>query len=128
MPLMPKGNAREILTHNLRRFTSVTGQSLGLVFTWKGELSLVGSELFKSFITEHQSEVWKSVACQVHSQERCNPTHEENLLQLVLSGDFICCNVMTLRKIVALNMQKYAGMYKQRILYYNYNYLSNNSR
>ena len=95
---MTKGNAREILTHTLRRFTSVTGQSFGLVFTWRGELSLVGSELFKSFITEHQSEVWKSVACQVHSQERCNPTHEENLLQLVLRGDFICCNVMTLRK------------------------------
>ena len=93
MPPLTKGNARERLTQTLKLFTEATGESFGVIFTWQGELSIIGSESFKNFIAEHSNEIWKSIGCQTKAQGRganvSKPEHEEHLLELVKS-DVIC--------------------------------------
>ena len=101
------------LTQTLKLFTEVTGESFGVIFTWQGELSIIGSESFKNFIAEHSTEIWKSIGCQTKAQGRganvSKPEHEEHLLELVKSDGYLCCTVCKLRKIVSLITRKLEG-------------------
>ena len=79
MPRMSIGNAQAILSNTVKRFNSVTGESFGLIFTWRGELSVIGSQDFKDFVTNYNVPIWRSIACP-NICTISKPSHEEHLL------------------------------------------------
>ena len=61
MPRITQGNAKESLLATVTKFTEVTGEQVGLVFTWKGKIVVIGKEPFKELINEHRRDVQKSL-------------------------------------------------------------------
>ena len=61
MPLMTRGNAREILANTLERFKTTTNEAVGVVFTWNSGLTVLGCNDFKEYVTENKEAVWAAV-------------------------------------------------------------------
>ena len=62
MPQKTKGNARQMLQRTLSRFKQVTGQRIGVVFTWEGGLSILANRPFTDFINDNKDGIWKCLA------------------------------------------------------------------
>ena len=60
---MTKANARLMLENTLGRFRAVTGQRVGVVFTWEGGLSILGNTLFTEIVNDNSKSIWKALAC-----------------------------------------------------------------
>ena len=57
---MTKSNARQLLASTLKQFHKVTGESVGVAFTWKGNLSVLGTKSFRAHVLQHKQDIWKS--------------------------------------------------------------------
>ena len=51
--------ARQMLATTLKRFREVTGESVDVVYSWKGSLSVLGTDSYKSHVTSNKEEIWK---------------------------------------------------------------------
>ena len=52
IPRMNKSNARQLLSSTLKKLHQVTGESVGVAFTWKGNLSVLGTGYFQDYINQ----------------------------------------------------------------------------
>ena len=80
MPRITQGNAKESLLATVTKFTEVTGEQVGLVFTWKGKIVVIGKEPFKELINEHRRDVQKYLFT-FSSSAGSNHPHPTRLLQ-----------------------------------------------
>ena len=97
MPRITKGNARQHLSDAILRFNKVTGESVGVVYSWKGNLSVLGNESFKNFVSEDRETIWQTLALGQPSSDI--PDIESEMVDL-LKEDIISHSVHTLREIV----------------------------
>ena len=118
MPEMTKVNARTMLQKTLTRFKKVTGQRVGLTFTWDGGLSILGNNLFTQFIENNSDEVWKALAC-LDDINSSIPSHELELVSKIES-DLSKENVKSLRNMVSWITQKSLGEFKYHYTVYIY--------
>ena len=61
MARMTNWNEREMLSSTLRQFRFITGESIGVVHTWRGKLSTVGSENFQHLIKSLKDDISVSI-------------------------------------------------------------------
>ena len=52
MPRKIKGNAKKYLSDATIRFQKVTGKSIGVVYSWKGTLSVLGDNSFRQHVSD----------------------------------------------------------------------------
>ena len=52
MARITKLNARETLTRTLENFKTVTNESVGVLYSWNGQLMVLGCEPFRQYISE----------------------------------------------------------------------------
>ena len=64
---MNKRNARDILLKACERFQKIAGESLGINFTWGGNLDIFGSSPFRQILETNKEDVWRSLAFQKRS-------------------------------------------------------------
>ena len=67
MPRVTEGNAKEDLFSAVRRYTELTGEQIGMVFTSKGNITVIGKEPFKEFVNRHRREVQASLTASYSS-------------------------------------------------------------
>ena len=58
---MTECNAKEHLFAAAQKFTELTGEQLGMVFTSKENIIVIGKESFKEFVNRHRREVQASL-------------------------------------------------------------------
>ena len=109
MPQMTKGNARQMLQRTLSRFKQVTGQRIGVLFTWDGGPSVLANGPFTDFINANKDVIWKCLANCPNSLDSI-PAHDLGMTAKIES-DITACNVNTLRKIVSWITQKSLSMF-----------------
>ena len=107
MQRLTKKNAREVLLKLCDRFQKVTGESLGVTFTWDGSLDIFGSNTFREIIQERKEDIWKSLILQT------NQTKNKRLLDMemfqILQGDVNKCTSEKLRRLISWAVQKSTG-------------------
>ena len=113
MPRMTKSNARQMLAATLKRFREVTGESVSAVFSWKGFLSVLGTDSYKSYVNANKETIWKKLAL-TSKKEISKPEHDVELLQM-LEGDITKYNVPTLRRLVSWVTQKSIGRHNSSL-------------
>ena len=59
---MTKSNARQLLASTLKQFHKEAGESVGVAFTWKGNLSVLGTESFRAHILQHKQDIWRKLS------------------------------------------------------------------
>lgn len=106
---MNEGNPKQELSNSLEQFSQVTGEKIGIVFTWRGNLSLLGNEEFKRFIALNKEEVWKSLCNSKDSQNNSKPETDHKILEDLIHSDVNIHTVSTLRKIISLITQRSTG-------------------
>ena len=108
MPEMTKGNAREIMTRTLERFKTLTGEAVGVTYSWKGGLNVLGPECFKTFIGANKEEVWRTLA---YTRREDYSISKPALDQEMKSwqDNYMDQNVATLRKLVSWILQQTLG-------------------
>ena len=99
MPRMTKTNARQMLATTLKRFSEVTRESVCIVYSWKGSLSVLGTDTYKFHVTSNKEKIWKTLAL-TSEKEISKPKHDVELLQM-LEGDITKYNVPTLRRLIS---------------------------
>ena len=62
MQRMKKKNSREVLSKVCDQFQRVTGESVGVAFTWTGSLDILGPNAIREMIKENKDKVWLSLA------------------------------------------------------------------
>ena len=62
MPQMYNANARNVLMKALDRLKSVTNESVGIIYSWNGALTVLGCEPFRHYVSDRKEEIWHSLA------------------------------------------------------------------
>ena len=96
MPLITKGNARDYLLDSIGRFQKVTGESIAVVYSWKGSLSAVGNYQFRKHVSDSKEDFWRLLT----------GTYKEFEMIELVKQDLKSHNVNTLRKILSWATQK----------------------
>ena len=109
--LITKGNAREILSHTRDRFKEITNEAVGLVFTWNGGLTVLGSNAFKGFVSENKDQVWEAVGLTKSIDYSITKALLDQKMKSDI-GDLGKLNVLSLRKHVSWLLQCQLGMLK----------------
>ena len=109
MPRMNKSNARQLLSSTFKKFHQVTGESFGVAFTWKGNLSVLGTGSFQDYINQNKDEVWRKLSF-TSQKEQSKPAHDLEFISM-LEGDITSYNVPTLRRMISWLVQKSLGTY-----------------
>ena len=107
MPRMTKSNARVMLDLTMKNFTNVTGESVGVVFSWKGQLSVLGTDSYKVYVTANKRSIWRKLAFTTQ-KIISKPAHDVEMNNM-LDDDLNKCNVPTLRKRISWVTQKSIG-------------------
>ena len=89
-----------MLCCTLKQFRSITGESIGVVHTWRGKLATIGPEKFQHLVHSLKDDVSKSII-----GKNIEPVHEklsddQRIIDLIW-GDMDTINVSTLRKLVS---------------------------
>ena len=122
MPEMTKGNAREILTRTLDRFKSVTNESVGILYTWNGGLTVLRCESFRHYISDRKDDVWQSLAYTKTTNYCLSKAAVDRDMKSLLEEDIKKLNVVSLRRLISWTVQNHAGTlsYFFRYSYYLY--------
>ena len=107
MPRVSKSNARQMIASSLKNFTKVSRESVGLVFTWKGSLCVMGTDSYKSFVNENKEAVWRNLCCK-QDTEFSQQAHDIEFIDM-LENDISKYNVSTLRRLTSWVTQKSIG-------------------
>ncbi|KAI6660030.1 hypothetical protein LOD99_14371 [Oopsacas minuta] len=86
MPRMTNANAREKLSSTLKQFRSITGESIGVVFTWRGKLAIMGTENFQNLIHSQKNEFCGSIVGS-HRETDCERFNQDKKILDQLDGD-----------------------------------------
>ena len=110
MPRITKGNAREHLSEAITRFQKVTGESIGVVYSWKGALSVIGNNYFREHISDTKETVWRSLTFERSTlDDSSNILDKEDEMVHLIQQDLKSLSVQTLRKILSWATQKATG-------------------
>ena len=107
---MTRANAREMLTNTLKKFHSITGESIGVVFTWQGKLATIGPENFQSLIGTVKEDACKSHVGKPAHLDKRRFTNDKEILEL-LKGDLNSYNVPTIRRLASWVTKQSVGKY-----------------
>ena len=99
MPRMSKLNAGQMLLATLKNFRKVTGEYVGVVFSWRGNLSVLGTESYKSHVIANKQTIWKKLSF-TRETEISKPAHDSELMDMI-EGDVTKYNVPTLRRLIS---------------------------
>ena len=107
MPRETKGNAKNYLSDATIRFQKVTGESIGVVYSWKGTLSVLGDNSFRQHVSDSTEFIWRALTFGKSTFEDSGLVQdkESKMLELV-KKDINSHNVQTLRKILSWATQK----------------------
>ena len=106
MPRITQGNAKEHLFSAVKKFIEVTGKQVGIVVTWKGNLTVIGKESFKEFVNDHRGDVQRSLVLQLVHPTSPNSIAEENSNLLEFMSDPSTLPMEKLRKLVTQAIRK----------------------
>ena len=88
-----------MLATTLKRFKEVTGESVGVVYSWKGNQTVLGTDSYKSHVTSNKEMIWIKLAL-TWEKEISKSEHDLELLQMS-KGDVTKYNVPTLRGLIS---------------------------
>ena len=109
MPRMNKGNAREMLSQTIRLFQEITKESIGVVYSYKGGLSVLGSNSFRKYVSDNRENILLSLSCTGQKEDILKmPERDSEMINKL--NDLKNLNVQTLRSIVSWATQKSIGM------------------
>ncbi|KAI6648094.1 hypothetical protein LOD99_11903 [Oopsacas minuta] len=104
MPRITKGNAREHLAKAIATFTKVTGESVGFVYSWRGQLSVLGSDTYRQHVAETKEQIWRSLTFErsvVGDSSVVRDDYKEDEMMNLMKQDPHTHNVQALRKILS---------------------------
>ena len=107
MPRISRANARQKLAAFLKNFQEVTGESVGVVFTWKGNLSVLGTTSYKSHVLANKQAIWRKLAW-TSSKKFHKPTYDSECISM-LQEDISKFSVPTLRRLISWVTQRSTG-------------------
>ena len=61
MPSDEKGNAREMLAQTLKLFQQMTEESISVIYSWEGGLSVLGNSSFKNYVSKNRLKIWNAL-------------------------------------------------------------------
>ena len=64
MSRMKRRNARNILLKVCDQFHKVTGETVGITYTWAGSLDIFRTSNFRKIIVSKKDEIWRSLTFQ----------------------------------------------------------------
>ncbi|KAI6660641.1 hypothetical protein LOD99_10372 [Oopsacas minuta] len=108
MPRMTNANAREKLSSTLKQFRSITGESIGVVFTWRGKLATMGTENFQNLIHSLKNEFCGSIVGS-HRETDTEKFNQDKEIIDQLDGDLESYSVPTLRRLVSWITKRSVG-------------------
>ncbi|KAI6657249.1 hypothetical protein LOD99_11152 [Oopsacas minuta] len=108
MPRMTNANAREKLSSTLKQFRSITGESIGVVFTWRGKLATMGTENFQNLIHSQKNEFCGSIVGS-HRETDTEKFNQDKEIIDQLDGDLESYSVPTLRRLVSWITKRSVG-------------------
>ena len=85
----------------------MTGESVGVVFTWKGELSVLGTSAYKGHVIANKQAIWRKLAF-TKEKRFDKPAHDAECCSM-LQDDISKCNVPTLRRLISWVTQRSTG-------------------
>ncbi|KAI6662046.1 hypothetical protein LOD99_9633 [Oopsacas minuta] len=109
MPRITKGNAREHLAKAIATFTKVTEESVGVVYSWRGQLSVLGSDTYRQHVAEMKEQIWRSLTFErsvVGDSSVVRDDYKEDEMMNLMKQDPHTHNVHALRKILSWGTQK----------------------
>ena len=135
MRRITKGNAREHLLDSIGRFQKMTGESIAVVYSWKGSLSAAGNDQFRKHVSESKENFWRLLTLEHSKPDEFDFSNKEFEMMELVKQDLKSHNVNTLRKILSWATQKTTskfpiiylislGDYLTRICCFLYTYLS----
>ena len=94
MPRISITNARQKLAAFLKNFQDVTGESVGVVFKWKGELSVLGTSAYKGHVIANKQAIWRKLA---FTKERRfdKPTHDAECCSMLQDDISKCSSLLS---------------------------------
>ena len=115
MPRVTKKNALEHLKNAVEiLFTKVTGEAIGTIFSWNGQVNVFGAQDFRDFTARNKEEIWHSLILSIHrpgttAEPFSQPERDRANLKLISDGDFSSLPVFTLRRLVVWITQRTTG-------------------
>ena len=106
-----KWNARERLIKTCDKFYKLTGEVVGIVMTWKGALTVLGPEHFRSFISPQKDAIWNSLSPKSLCHQQSNETLHGAHMQELLRGDVASYTMQSLRRIVSSLTKESVGTF-----------------
>ena len=100
MPKMTKLNAKEMLMRTLEKFKSVTKESVGVIFSWNGGLTVLGSEPFRQYISRQKEDVWGSLALTKTTDYTISKAGRDSEMMALLEENIEKLNVTSLRQLI----------------------------
>ncbi|KAI6650562.1 hypothetical protein LOD99_7612 [Oopsacas minuta] len=100
MPRMTNSNAREKLSSTLKQLRSITGESIGVVFTRRGKLATMGTENFQNLIHSQKNEFCGSIVG-LHRETDSEKSNQDKEILDQLDGNLESYSVPTLRRLVS---------------------------
>ena len=95
---MYKGNSRYMLGRTLERFKQVTKESVGVVFTWDGGLTVLGCDSLKQYVSQNKDEIWQSMSYTKVSEYSLSKPAQDKEMNSLFEKDFATMNVETLKE------------------------------
>ena len=99
MPRVTKGNVREMFARTIERFQAVTGEPIGVVYCWRGSISVLGNETFGKYVSNNRENIWRALAYTSQTKDSIQ-IPERDLEMMDLFENLEAHNVHTLRKMV----------------------------
>ena len=109
MERMNKRNARNILLKVCDQFHKISGESVGVTYTWTGSLAIFGSPHFRKAIESNKEEIWRSLAFQSKEVTAKKPMLDKELSDLV-QGDVDKISSENLRRLISWATKKSTGI------------------
>ena len=98
---MTKLNAKQMLMGTLEKFKSVTKESVGVIFSWNGGLTVLGSEPFRKYISRRAEDVWGSLALTKTTDYAISKAGRNSGMMALLEENIEKPNVTSLRQQIS---------------------------
>ena len=110
---MTKENACAMLAKTMVRFQAITHESIGVVYSWRGGVSTIGTEKFRNFVALNKEEIWRALA---FTKDEEFDIPERDLEMSTFLNDIPRLNVPLLRKVASWATRRTLGMYYVSVL------------
>ena len=105
---MNNENARQMISKTIERFQNVTKESIAVVYSWRGGISVLGQEHFRNYVAQNKEEIWHALVFENVNGDKIE-LPERDLEMLSNLDNIPKLNVNTLRKVASWATQRSIG-------------------